>query len=127
MIIDHGPLLGLGVIPPRLELRVPSEAELSDLADVAAEGMHEPGSTPFLVSWPDLPPQGGARSLVQTHWRHRGDWSVDDWSLDLSVFADGQVVGQQDISAHDYPVLREVSTFSWLGIRHHGKGIGAHM
>jgi hypothetical protein len=33
--------------------------------------MHEPGRRPFLVSWPDLPPQERARALVQRHWRHR--------------------------------------------------------
>ena len=32
-----------------------------------------------------------------------------------------------DMSAHDYPVLREVSTFSWVGVRHHGRGIGTEM
>ena len=36
-------------------------------------------------------------------------------------------MGQQEISAHDYPVLREVSTFSWLGTRYHGSGIGTEM
>jgi RimJ/RimL family protein N-acetyltransferase len=127
MLIDHWPLLGLRLLTPRLELRLPTGEELGDLADLAAEGMHDPGSRPFLVSWPGLPPKDRARALVQRHWRHRGDWSADDWSLDMAVFADGQVVGQQDISARDYPVLREVSTLSWLGIRHHGKGIGTHM
>jgi hypothetical protein len=27
----------------------------------------------------------------------------------------------------DYPVLREVSIFSWVGVRHHGRGIGTEM
>ena len=36
-------------------------------------------------------------------------------------------MGQQDISARDYRVVREVSTFSWLGVRHHGRGIGTEM
>lgn len=135
MIIDHWPLLGLRLTAPltprletpRLELRLPSGEELSELADIAAEGMYEPGSRPFLVSWPSLPPKERARALVQRHWRHRAEWSADDWTLDLAVFADGQVVGQQEISARDYRVLREVSTFSWLGVRHHGKGIGTQM
>ena len=55
MLIDHWPLLGLRLITPRLELRLPSDEELSELADLAAEGMHGPGSMPFLVSWPSLP------------------------------------------------------------------------
>ncbi len=63
MLIDHWPLLGLRLITPRLELRLPTGEELGDLADLAAEGMHDPGSRPFLVSWPGLPPQGpGSRA-----------------------------------------------------------------
>jgi RimJ/RimL family protein N-acetyltransferase len=127
MLIDHWPLLGLRLITPRLELRLPSDAELSELADLAAEGMHQPGSTPFLVSWPGLPPKERARALVQRHWQRRGGWSEDDWSLDLAVFADGRVVGAQEISGRDFAVVREVSTFSWLGVRHHGRGIGTQM
>ena len=127
MLIDHWPLLGLRLITPILELRLPSDEELSNLADLAAEGMQHPGSRPFLVSWPGLPPKERARALAQRHWRHRADWAADDWSLDLAVFADGQVVGQQEISARDYSVVREVSTFSWLGVRHHGRGIGTQM
>ena len=127
MLIDHWPLLGLRLITPGLELRLPSSEELGELADLAAEGMHDPGRRPFLVSWPALPPEDRARALVQRHWRQLGDWSADDWTLDLAVFADGQVVGQQEISARHYRVLREVSTFSWLGVRHHGQGIGTQM
>jgi RimJ/RimL family protein N-acetyltransferase len=115
MLTDHWPLLGLRLGTPRLELRLPSAGELGELAGLAAEGMHAPGQAPFLVSWPDLPPKERARALIQRHWRHLGEWSADDWHLDLAVFADGQVVGEQEISARDYPVLREVSTFSWLG------------
>jgi RimJ/RimL family protein N-acetyltransferase len=127
MLIDHWPLLGLRLITPRLELRLPTDEELGDLADLAAEGMHQPDRRPFLTSWPDLPPPERARALIQRHWRHYGDWSADGWSLDLAVFADGQIVGQQQISARDFPVLREVGTFSWLGVRHHGSGAGTQM
>ncbi len=67
MLIDHWPLLGLRVITPRLELRLPAGEELSDLADLAAEGIHHPGSRPFLVSWPGLPPKERARALVAAH------------------------------------------------------------
>jgi len=127
MLIDHWPLVGLRLTAGPLELRLPTDAELSELADLAAQGMHEPGRMPFLVSWPSLPPRERARALVQRHWQHRAGWSPDAWSLDLAVFADGRVVGEQEISARDFSVVREVSTFSWLGVRHHGKGIGTRM
>ena len=59
MLIDHWPLLGLRLITSRLELRLQAGEELGDLADLAAEGMHDPGSRPFLVSWPGLPRRTG--------------------------------------------------------------------
>jgi RimJ/RimL family protein N-acetyltransferase len=127
VLIDHWPLLGLRLTSPGLELRLPSGEELGELADLAADGMHGPRSVPFLVSWPGLPPAERARALVQRHWRRRGDWSPDDWSHDLAVFADGRVAGQQEISGRDYRILREVSTFSWLGLRYQGQGLGTQM
>jgi len=127
VLIDHWPLLGLRLTSPGLELRLPAEEELGELADLAAEGMHGPGSAPFLVSWPGLPPAERARALVQRHWRTRGERSPDDWSLDLAVFANARGVGQQRISGRDYRILREVSTFSWLGLRYQGQGLGTEM
>ena len=38
MLVDYFPLVGLRLVTPRLELRIPSLAELADLADVAAGG-----------------------------------------------------------------------------------------
>jgi RimJ/RimL family protein N-acetyltransferase len=127
MLTDHWPLLGLRLTTDRLELRMPSAEELSDLADLAADGIHQPDRRPFLASWPGMPPPDRARAVIQRHWQHLGGWSPHDWTLDLAVFTDGQIVGQQEISGRDYPVLREVSTFSWLGVRHHGSGIGTEM
>src|SRR6266480_3863974 len=74
MLIDHWPLLGLRLITPRLELRLPIGEELGDLADLAAEGMHDPGSRPFLVSWPALPATGPLTwpfSLMDRSWASR--------------------------------------------------------
>lgn len=127
MLIDHWPLFGLRLTTERLELRLPSDKELADLADLAAQGMHRPGTTPFLVGWPYLPPTERARAFLQGQWRDRGSWSAGNWSLDLAVFYNGQVVGIQEIAARDFATLRQVSTFSWLGLRHHGAGIGTEM
>lgn len=127
MLTDHWPLLGLRLATARLELRLPTDAELGDLADLAAAGLHRPGTAPFLVSWPYSPPAERARAFLQQQWRDRGTWSPDAWSLGLAVFCDGQAVGMQELSATDFAVLRQVSSFSWLGLRHHGQGIGTEM
>jgi len=33
----------------------------------------------------------------------------------------------QEISARDYRVLRQISSLSWLGLRHQGRGLGTEM
>jgi RimJ/RimL family protein N-acetyltransferase len=127
MLIDHWPLLGLRVRTARLELRLPNEEELAELADVAAEGVHEPGDRPFLRPWTHGSPAERARSVVQVHWRRRAEWTPQGWALDLVVFRDGRPVGVQDMWAEDFRTLREVATGSWLGLKHQGQGIGTEM
>jgi RimJ/RimL family protein N-acetyltransferase len=127
MLSDHWPLLDLRLTTPRLELRLPTEDQLGRLADLAAEGVHEPERMPFLVPWTDLPPAERARSVVQQHWMHRGNWTPQDWALTLTVLHGGEVLGLQTVAAREFAVRREVSTGSWLGLRHHGRGIGTEM
>jgi RimJ/RimL family protein N-acetyltransferase len=43
------------------------------------------------------------------------------------VVRDGAVVASQGIDGRDFAILREVSTGSWVGRRHHGQGIGTEM
>ncbi|MGI8333740.1 GNAT family N-acetyltransferase [Actinomadura scrupuli] len=127
MLVDHFPLLGLRLSTPRLELRLPSPQELAALAELAAEGVHDPEVMPFLVPWTDRPPAEVARGVIQHHWLNLGGWEPREWSLNLTVFHAGVVVGVQSISARDLAITREVSTGSWLGRRHQGQGIGTEM
>lgn len=127
VLIDHWPLLGLRLRTARLELRLPSEDELAELADVAAQGIHEPGTSPFLRPWTEVPPRELAREVLQRHWRRRGAWTPQGWALELAVFKDGHPVGVQELWADNFPTLREVATGSWLGLKHHGQGVGTEM
>ena len=94
---------------------------------VAQAGVHDPEKMPFLVPWTDLPPLERARSVMQFHWRTQGDWTPQDWTLQLAVFLGGAVVGTQGLSGRDFAIVREVSTGSWLGQRYQGQGIGTEM
>ena len=127
VISKHWPLYGLQLMTPRLKLVLPTEEELSELADVTAAGIQAPGQASFLVQWPSLPPAARARAMLQRHWQCQAGWSGDDWSLQLAVFADDHVVGLQELAARDYRILRQVSTFSWLGVRYQGQGLGTEM
>ncbi|MBV1853947.1 GNAT family N-acetyltransferase [Catellatospora tritici] len=127
MIADHFPLLGLRIEVADLQLRLPSPEQLGQLADVAADGVHEPGMMPFGVPWTEQSAADRARSVVTHHWATLGRWTPEAWSLPLVVLHRGTVVGQQAISAKEFAITTECSTGSWLGLRHHGRGIGTLM
>ncbi|MGW1176440.1 GNAT family N-acetyltransferase [Kitasatospora sp. NPDC002543] len=127
MIADHWPLRGLRVTTPRLELRLPTEDELAEVADVAAHGVHPPRERPFLTPWGELPPAERALHVVQSHWTRLGRWTARDWALDLVAFHQGRPVGIQDMRAKEYGVRREIVSGSWLGLDHQGKGLGTEM
>jgi hypothetical protein len=50
---DLAPLFALRLRTPRVELRLPTEDELAQLARVAEQGIHPPEEMPFLVPWTD--------------------------------------------------------------------------
>lgn len=127
MLADHCPELGLILTTPRLQLRLPGPDELAALADLAAQGIHDPAVMPFIIPWTDAEPAVRARSVVQHHWKRLGSSTPDDWALPFAVFVDDTVIGTQQINAHHFPILREVHTGSWLGQRYHGQGIGTEM
>ncbi|MFC0600970.1 GNAT family N-acetyltransferase [Streptomyces palmae] len=127
MLDDHWPLRGLTVRTPRLELRLPDEEELAEVAEVAARGVHPPDARPFLTPWTDGTPAQRARHVMQLHWTRLGAWTPEKWALDLVVFHEGRPVGIQDMRAQDFGVRREITSGSWLGLEFHGLGIGTEM
>jgi RimJ/RimL family protein N-acetyltransferase len=121
------PLSGLRLLTPRLELRLPTDNDLDDLASLAAAGVHDPGMQPFAFPWTDVSPAERARGTMQYHWSQRAAWKPDKWTLDLIVVHGGAVVGTQGMSGTDFAIVREVGTGSWLGQAHQGRGIGTEM
>ena len=121
------PLAQLRLQTPRLELRLPAEQDLDVLAALAARGVHDALVQPFTFPWTDVSPAERARGTLQYQWRQWGEWTPESWGLELAVVHDGTVVGIQSMAAENFAVLRQVSTGSWLGISHQGKGIGTEM
>ena len=121
------PLFGLRVRTPRLELRLPGLGDLDALADLAAEGIHDPATMPFGAPWTAAPPAERARTTLQFHWRSWAEWTPDNWSCDLITVHDGTVIGTQGFRGKDFATVREISTGSWLGLPYHGKGFGTEM
>jgi RimJ/RimL family protein N-acetyltransferase len=127
MLTDHWPLFGLRVRTPRLELRVPDLDDLTALADLAIEGVHDPATMPFTVGWTDAEPAERGRRVFQYHVGIWSQWHPENWSLHLVTVLDGRVVGTQGMNAGQFGILREVGTGSWLGQKFQGQGIGTEM
>lgn len=124
VLADLWPLYDLAIHTERLELRLPRDEELAAIAKLAADGVHHANERPFLTPWTDGAPEDRARFILQEHWGRLGLWHVAAWQLGLGVFHLGEPLGVVTLRARDFLVLREVTTSSWLGIHHHGKGYG---
>lgn len=121
------PTFGLRVTCDDLELRLPGDAELLRLADVAVAGVHPAERRPFLVPWTVGEPDEVRRGFLRHHWSMRGRATPEDWALELAVFRDGAPIGVQAVGAKAFPITRSAGTGSWLGLAHHGKGLGKRM
>jgi RimJ/RimL family protein N-acetyltransferase len=124
---EHWPLFELRVQTPRIELRYPDDDDVMALADLAASGIHDPSTMPFLFPWTDVEPPLLQRNAIQHFWRRRAEWDPRQWSLLFATVVDGDLVGVQEINAGDFLVCRTVGTGSWLGRAHQGRGIGREM
>src|SRR5919197_946290 len=119
----YWPFFDLVIRTPMLEMRVPDDDVLLQLAELAAEGIHPPDFMPFAVPWTRAEPPALQRNTLQYHWGVRSRLSPDDWTLEFAIIVDGQVVGIQGMGAKSFAILREVHTGSWLGQAHQGRGI----
>ena len=121
------PLFDLVVRTPRLELHGITDEVALQLAQLAAEGIHDPAFMPFAIEWTDVPSPQLERNTMQYYWRCRAELSPRSWSIDLAVLVDGELVGTTGLIAKGFPTLRTFESGSWLGRRFQGAGIGTEM
>lgn len=123
----YWPLFDLRIRTQRVEIRLPDDDALEELARLALRGVHDPALMPFLHPWTDAASPEIERGMMQWGWRHRATWSPSDWTFGGAVFVDGEAAGVQSLMAVDFTALRSVKTGSWLGLAHQGQGIGKEM
>jgi len=121
------PLLGLRITAGPIELRGITDDLVGPLADLAIDGIHEPGFMPFSVPWSIAPAAELPLNVAQYYWRVRAAFSPKKWSAHFAVSWEGELVGTQGIDTRDYLVTRSGETGSWLGRRFQGRGIGTAM
>ena len=59
--------------------------------------------------------------------RSRAEMTPASWMLNFGVVVDGELVGSTGFITNNFHLTRIFETGSWLGIDHHGKGIGKEM
>jgi len=127
MVVIALPLLGVRITAGPVELRGVTDDLIMPLAELASAGIHDPDFMPFYEPWSLTSAEEMPRCMGQFHWGQRASFSVAKWSADFAVFYDGELVGSQGISTHDYVITRTGETGSWLSRRYQGKGIGTAM
>jgi RimJ/RimL family protein N-acetyltransferase len=122
--MNLSPLHSLRVRTPRLELRLPTEAELVELYEVAAAGIHPPEEMPFALAWTD---HLTLESFLAYHHSSRETWTPESWTLDLGTWVEGVLAGVQGIGATAFAENRTIGTGSWLSQRFQRLGVGTEM
>jgi RimJ/RimL family protein N-acetyltransferase len=118
------PLFDLRLRTPNLELRMPTDDDLLELARVARAGIIDADRTAFLVPWHKLPSPAFERQFLLHWWGDRSRWKPNAWTLGLAVLKDGRPIGIQELMARDFAVKRVINSGSWLGREFQGRGLG---
>ncbi len=123
------PQFGLRMAHAGLALVAPTDAELLELAAIAAEpgGVVEPGREGELLAWPRLDEVGAdgmARHVLEEGWRARVRPSPARWHAPFAVLDGGRVVGHATLARRQGTEAGTVSTTSWLARTEQGRGRG---
>ena len=121
------PLFDLRVRTPRLELRYIDDNLATELAQLAARGIHDPAFMPFMLPWTDEPSPQLERSSMRWYWKGRAETSPARWHLMLAAIVDGIAIGMTSLDANEFSTSREFESGSWLGREYQGRGLGKEM
>jgi RimJ/RimL family protein N-acetyltransferase len=121
----YWPLFDLRLTTPELELRPLTEADLPLLADILPDDVELDPASAIFPGAADGTARGA--SVHQAYWKSFGNWNVDAWRLSFAIFADGRLVGVQELEGNDFALLRTVDTSSFLVPDHRGRGLGKQM
>jgi len=122
-VADLWPLFGIVIETARLELRLPREDELGELAR-AARVIAAPGAPQLHLPWMYEPSPGMERKFLQRYWRALAHWRPESWHLPLAICLGGRPIGVQDVWANDFAHVRSVGTGSWISRPEQGCGYG---
>ncbi len=97
MAHPYWPLFDVEVRTPRLTMRYIDDEMATELATLAAHGIHDPDRMPFAMPWSTLPSPELERQALQFYWRCRVETTVDTWTINFAVIVDDVVVGTSEL------------------------------
>lgn len=131
------PPFDLRIESPRLELRVVRETDFPAYVAAASSGVTHTSRNPFRQAWNEKDPESLIKASLPFLWSTRSAITPEHWHLAFGVFlkdasgsgslgdgAPAELIGVQDCYAHDWPILRTVSSGSWLRADRQGQGLG---
>jgi hypothetical protein len=130
LLDDVWPVRGVRVTGPVLDLVVPDEGRLSELAALAADGVYDPQNRYLprspVAGWEGGEPLEAQRSFLRYVWAASADWSPRRWNLVLAAVVRDRCVGVQEFGATDFSVVSRALGYQpngttvrvWRGQRH---------
>ena len=121
------PPYAVSVTAGDLELHIVRESDAPELVDLVLAGIHPPDRMPFSVPWTRQDAAVLPAEYLRYLSRTKAETTAARWSLQFGVRVAGELVGIQGLEATDFAITRTAETGSWLGLGHHGRGIGTRM
>ncbi|MGP5683652.1 GNAT family N-acetyltransferase [Brachybacterium alimentarium] len=121
------PPYGLRLHAGDLTLRTLAEDDLLEYAQLLRRPVFEDPESPQVFPWYKTEPEIRVREALRFQWRLRAAVSPHEWTLPLGIWADGRLIGCQDVAAERFAQRRTVTSGSWLTLEAHGKGYGKLM
>lgn len=121
------PPFALRVRSGPLTLRVLADRDLPEYAELLRRPIFADPDAPHVFPWYARPEQERIREALRFQWRLRSELSPQNWSLTLGIWADGRLIGCQDVNGKQFAVRRTVTSGSWLARDMQGRGYGGLM
>lgn len=110
-----------------LTLRMLTDADLPEYAALIRRPIFEHADADYVFPWYAVEPDERVRAALRFQWGLRTRLSPEQWTLPLGIWADGRLIGCQDLSADRFATRRTVESGSWLTRDQHGRGYGTLM
>jgi RimJ/RimL family protein N-acetyltransferase len=121
------PPFGLVVTSGPLMLRLLRDEDFPEYTELLRKPIFDRADADYVFPWYAVPEEERVKNSVTFQWAQRARSTPEDWVLTFGVWADGTLIGSQDINAKHFAKTRMVGSGSWLTLDAHGKGYGGLM